>query len=278
VNSAFNIALSVLIGVMLSGLTEGLVLGFAAGLVASAAYMFWVQRRIWDAEGFGSRLPALSSLWGTAGKYRHLPTQVLPFTILTVVIHSAAPLVLNANYGLSEIGLYAVASRALLAPSSIVAAAIGEPFRAELAARTRNKIEIVSITHKLLLFLVTFSAVAFLSIYAIAPLLFEWLFGVGFARSGEIARVLCLGAFTQFIILPVNQVFVITDRMREGLIAQSMVALIPTLTLLLTSHSRSLEAALFAWSVAMLVTGLIMVFLVHRAAVLARPLSETGRQ
>lgn len=275
VNSVFNIAMSLALGTLMIGVEEGLVLGFCAGLVASAAYMCWIYRSIASGRDRGTIISVLSSLRETAAKYRYMPVQVLPFTILIVFMQSAAPLVLNANYPLAEIGLYAVASRALLTPSSIIGSAIGEPFRAELAARARNGTDMASIMRKMLFFLLSISAIVYAAIYAIAPLLFEWLFGREFARSGDIARALCLGAFAQFTILPLTQVFVITGRMREGLIAQSLVALVPTFALFVASHSMTIENAVLVWSFANLGTSAVMVLLVFNAS---RPQSTAEAQ
>ena len=278
VNSAFNIAISVTLGVLLADHDEGLVLGFTAGLVASAAYMFWIHRTIAGEHRRTADKSALSALAETAAKYRHMPMQVLPFTILIVIMQSAAPLVLNANYPLAEIGLYAVANRALLAPSSIIGAVIGEPFRAEMAAKVRNGDELTTIMHRLLLFLFTISSVAFAVIFAIAPPLFGWLFGSEFARSGEIARALCLGAVAQFIVLPITQVFVITGQMKQGLIAQALVALVPTVAIYIASHGYSIEEALMAWSIAMCASSLVLVALAYRSTMIAtRHLSGTDR-
>lgn len=249
------------------GIEEGLVLGFCAGLVASAAYMCWIHHSIASGRDREAIISILSSLRETAAKYRHMPAQVLPFTILIVIMQSAAPLVLNANYPLAEIGLYAVASRALLAPSSIIGAVIGEPFRAEMAAKVRNGEELTTSMRKLLLFLFSISSVTFTAIYAIAPPLFEWLFGSEFARSGEIAQALCLGAVAQFIILPATQIFVITGQMKNGLIAQALVAFVPTIAIYVASHSYSIEESLVIWSITMFASGLALVVLAYRSTI-----------
>jgi O-antigen/teichoic acid export membrane protein len=266
VNAAFNIIACATIGLMLAGLAEGLVLGFTSGLIFSAIYMLWVYRSVLKTAPPANGLISLLSLRKTAWAYRHLPIKVLPFTILTVIFQSGAPLVLNANYELTEIGLYAVATRALLAPSAIIASAIGEPFRAELAARARSGVEIISITRKLLLVLFAISAAAFSVMYFIAPPFFAWLFGPEFSRSGDIARALCLGAFIQFIILPVNQVFVIAGKMKDGLISQTIVAFVPLVALWFASNRLPIEEALLIWSAAMFSAGFGMIILVYRAA------------
>ena len=138
VNTSVNLCLCLFLGALVSGYEEGLVIGLSGGFFAGALYMCWIWRKIFTVAEIGFRLPTLPLLWKAAVKYRHMPLQVLPFTILVVIMQSALPLVLGLHYSLAEVGFYALASRALLAPGAIIGAAIGEPFRAELAARMRQ--------------------------------------------------------------------------------------------------------------------------------------------
>lgn len=263
VSTGVNVAVALVIGLVAPHVDEGLVLGFVGGLAAAALYMAATQstggplRRIdW---------PTPSSLRRTAGKYRHMPLQVLPFTLLIVAMQSAPPLVLNAGYDLATIGLYAVAARVLLAPSSIIGGAIGEPFRAELAAKARSGEELAPITRKLVATLLALGAAIFALAYLLAPALFPILFGAEYGPSADLARMLCVGAFAQFIVLPITQSFVIAGHLRSGLVAQAGVALVPTMLLLLLSTDLPMGQALLGWSVAMAVCGGILVAMALRA-------------
>jgi O-antigen/teichoic acid export membrane protein len=263
-NTAVNLGLCLLVGVVASGQDEGLILGLCAGFLAGAIYMCWIWRSVADVHG--KRFPSLQSLWQVAVQHRHMPFQVLPFTILVVIMQSGLPLVLGMHYSLTEVGLYALAARALLAPGAIIGAAIGEPFRAELAARMRQGHRLVSVTRKLMAFLIVSALAVYSSIYAIAPVLFEWLFGENFAQSGGIARALCLGAFSQFIILPLTYTFVIAGHMKAGIQAQAAVAIIPVAVLYVASRDLPIDQALNYWSFAMFSSGVILILLVYRAA------------
>lgn len=266
INTAVNLCLCLALGVLVSGFEEGLIVGLSGGFFAGAIYMCLIWRKFFTETEFGRRLPTLPSLWKAAAKHRHLPMQVLPFTILVVIMQSALPLVLGLNYSLAEVGLYALASRALLAPGAIIGSAIGEPFRAELAARMRKGQNLEPVTRKLIVFLTGSAITIYSCIYLIAPMLFELLFGLDFARSGEIARALCIGAFSHFIILPLTYTFVITGHMKAGIMSQAAVAIIPVVVLLVASRFLPIESALNYWSFSALFAGILLVILVYRAA------------
>jgi teichuronic acid exporter len=266
VTTTINLGLCFALGVFASGHDEGLVIGLSGGFLAGAAYMLWIWHPVFAKDGSGKRLPSLTSLWEVARKYRHMPFQVLPFTILIVIMQSAAPLVLGLHYSLAEVGLYALASRALLAPGAIIGAAIGEPFRAELAARMREGRDLRSLTGKLIAFLILVATAMYSCIYAVAPQLFELLFGQDYTRSGYIARALCIGAFAQFIILPLTYTFVISGHTKTGIKVQGAVALIPTIALYIASYKLPIERALDYWSISLIVSGTVLVIMVYRAA------------
>jgi O-antigen/teichoic acid export membrane protein len=279
VNTAFNLATSLTLAILLPKGSNGLIIGFVVGAAAGGLYLIVaLSRHPESAPQRGDRM-TVATVKSTAISFANMPKYVLPFTILIVIAQSFTPLILQANYSLADIGHFAVASRILLAPTSVIGAAIGEPFRAELAARLRDGHEVGRISRMTILTLTGLGATGFGLIFLLSRWFFPFAFGAEYTASGVIAQYICIGAFGQFVALPVTYTFVMTGHLKTGLGAMAAVALIPSTALVIAAQRWAMTDALLLSSVLLFATSAVLVYLAYRCALApntARNLMEAG--
>ena len=266
VNTAANLLTSIAIAFALPKSVNGLIIGFLVGITAGGLYliMAWSRRR--DQSPFHDMSITAAALNATARSYANMPRYVLPFTVLLVISQNLTPLILSHHYSLSEVGYFAVASRILLAPASVFGGAIGEPFRAELAARLRNGHEVGAMTRKTIMTLAAAGIAGFGVIFIFTPWFFPLFFGSGYLASSLIARAICIGALGQFIALPVTYTFIMTGHLKTGLAMMAVVAAIPSGALIVAAQHFSMTEALFISSSLLFATSMILVYLAYRCA------------
>ena len=266
VNTAGNLLTSVAIALALPKSVNGLIIGFLVGVTAGGIYLIIVWRRRRDQSPFHDMSITAADLKSTARSYANMPRYVLPFTVLLVISQNLTPVVLSHYYNLAEVGYFAVASRILLAPASVFGGAIGEPFRAELAARLRNQLEVGTMTRKIIMTLTTAGITGFGIIFVFAPWFFPLFFGPGYQSSSLIAQAICIGALGQFIALPVTYTFIMTGHLKIGLGTMAAVAAIPSGALIIAAQRFAMTEALFISSTLLFATSMILVYLAYRCA------------
>jgi O-antigen/teichoic acid export membrane protein len=279
INTAFNLATALTLALILPKGFNGLITGFIVGIAVGGIYLiFALGRHAESAPQRGDKL-TLTGIKSTAMAYANMPKFVLPFAVMIVIAQSFAPIILQSSYSLADIGHFAVASRILLAPTSVIGGAIGEPFRAELAARLRDGHEVARISRTTILTLIGLGAAGFGLIFLLSRWFFPFAFGAEYAASGVIAQYICIGAFGQFVALPVTYTFVMTGHLKTGLGAMAAVALIPSTALVIAAQRWAMTDALLLSSVLLFATSAVLVYLAYRCALkpnAARNLMEAG--
>ena len=135
---------------------------------------------------------------------------VVPASLAGEVVGNAPIVFIAAIYGVEKAGLFAMASRLLTAPVSMVAGAVGEAYRVKASTAFHEKKdcreEIMSHSR----FVTITALVVSLPIAIFGEELFSIIFGTSWAEAGVIARVLSILVFFQMLSLPFSQtVFVV---------------------------------------------------------------------
>lgn len=179
--------------------------------------------QIWAAT-FGPLLAALSALrlvyrqdeqffgkadWETqkilARRYQHHPKYMLPGQLIGVVAFQIPLLIMSSVYSLSVAGLFSLAYRLVVVPTSLIANAIGDVYRQRIAREYQEKGEFKAIYLKT----VTTSAIIALPIcvlmYVFSPTVFLVVFGKDWIQAGEYAQILVVAVYFQMTFTPIDK-------------------------------------------------------------------------
>ncbi|HJW54299.1 MAG TPA: lipopolysaccharide biosynthesis protein, partial [Burkholderiaceae bacterium] len=142
----------------------------------------------------------------------------LPAELLDVIGGQFPLFMIGAKYGVFYAGLFALTSRVMAAPISLLAASVQEVFKREsihdfqTIGNCKNTYER---TFKALFLL---GCVPFLFILIFAPSFFSWIFGEPWREAGEFARIMAPLYFLNFIASPLSYVFYASGKQKINLI------------------------------------------------------------
>lgn len=193
------------------------IIGGLAGLGQLALYIGEVGgrglglSRMWNASR-SSLLPhrrevTWQSLWETALEYRKFPLLTTPSSLLnSLALVLTVPLV-TALYGLEAGGQFAVVSRIMMLPLSMIGASVGDVFHNRIARMSRDEPE-----RAWRFFLITSaslfggSMVMGAVLWLLVPWLFTPIFGVQWETAGRILMTVLPWMMLQFVTSPVSRV------------------------------------------------------------------------
>lgn len=260
-----NVGTGAALGLLAGGLFGSLVIGFVAGLAAGTFHLVAALRALRrDSAAAPLPPPSLAETLAAAREYRRFPFFVLPSTLIATLGTSAQPFLLQALFSLREVGLFAVASRFLLVPASLVGGAVSEAFRAEFVARMQGQRTLTDFFAQTLRRLVLFALPVFALFFVAAPEAFAIAFGESYRASGVYARFLCLGVLAQFVAQPFQYVFVATGHVRLGLAVQTVATALPLLGLVAGGRLGGIDHALMLSSALSFATSVMLVVMAWR--------------
>lgn len=262
VSSLVNVGTGVVLAVVAAGLFGSLIAGFVAGLAAGLIYL--AVRFPWTEYEESLRAIRLDMLARAAREYKRFPLFVLPSSFMATLGLSALPFLLQALFTLREVGYYAIASRFLFVPSTLLGGAVAEAFRPEFVDRLKRGVEVTSFFRRTLSKLALFALPVFAIFFLIAPPVFAFVLGEAYRESGVLSRYLCVGVLAQFILQPFGYVFVATGHVRLGLYVQTAVTALPLIGIVLGGLGGRVEHALLLYSMLTLVSSAIMIWLAYR--------------
>jgi O-antigen/teichoic acid export membrane protein len=203
--------LSILLG--LGGVRPvGLILGLILGQLvttATIAASFLKRRTLYDS--FRENRDRCIEL---ARRYRHHPMHLLPSQILTAASVQLPLLAISAVYGVAAAGFFLLAMRSVAIPVSVVATAIGDVYRQEIAVRYRDHGQFRRIFLNVTVSNAILGIVPFSLLFLFAESIFAFVFGSGWEMSGRIAQLLAISAYFQFVFTPVDKGAVVAGATR----------------------------------------------------------------
>lgn len=261
-NVLVSVGVSASIALVTNGFVGGLVVGFVVGMIVALGYLAFgamkLSIRSW------MRALRLKSLHSVAYEYRRFPIYVLPSTLLLAIGVNSQPFIFQAIFTIKDVGLFAVANRFLMAPSSLIGGAVAEAFRAEFVARQREGHETSKFFLENLRRLVFIGIPVYSCFFLWAPDLFASLLGESYRDSGVLSRYLCVGVLAQFVAQPFHYVFVATGHARAGLVAQTGLTVMPVITLIGVGVAVGMLQAVLAAAVITAAMSAVMVWMAYR--------------
>ena len=238
-----------LVGVQLGSGFVGLgVLGLILGEVANRIFGVMSLARLSALKILhAARASSMSSISGTAKKFWRYPVVSTPSALVNVAGFHLPVLLLSGWFGASVVGWFALSSRILQAPISIIGQAISQAFFSEVGEQFRlgHLSERVSEVTRLLLRLGTSPSIV---IVAVGPDLFLLVFGEEWIQAGVYSRWLMPWLYMTFIASPLSTLVYVYERQGAELIFQVLLTAfrIGALWVGFALDSSNLAVALFA--------------------------------
>ena len=175
------------------------------------------------------------------------------------------PLILVANYSITDVGQFALANRLLLVPAALIGGALSDAFRAEFVMRLRERREINRLMSKTLVTLLLLATPLFGIVAVGAPMLFSLVFGAEYGGSGYMARAIALALAAQFIGNPFSTIFATLRRSAMGLGIQFAIIVGPLTALTIAAVAGvPLIITMYIYSTVSAISIATMVYLVFR--------------
>lgn len=196
--------------------TGGLIAGLIAGQFFGILYL---------ARGSGLSL-RLAARWqeilALGRAYSHFPRYSALGSGLDGVSLLLPVAALTATFGAAAAGHFALADRALRAPSMLLGSSLSQVFFQRLAESRNNSAECRRLLRRTWRHLIVFGGIPSLIALAVGPWTFALVFGARWREAGELARALAPGIFAYFVAFPTSNVIVAFERVGLLLIWQAI--------------------------------------------------------
>lgn len=184
----------------------GLAAGVVLGRCVAAIRLLWADRALLDQRG-------ASEHRAVARRYKRFPLLFMPSSLLNLVGTHLPILAVSLIYGVAATGNIGLAIQVLSVPAALLAAALGQVYAGELAARLRaghvdNRRQYLRISGLLAVPAVAVTAASL----TLSPQLFPWAFGPSWAAAGDMARAMSLSIGLGVVASPLSFVFVAYER------------------------------------------------------------------
>lgn len=267
INSVINSTLGISLGYFVADLDGALIIAFCGGLTCALTYMAVSRCGDGWTSMFRASLEARRGVLPVARQYSTFPFFVLPIALVQLLSSSALPFVLQPFFTLEEVGLFSVGARFLMIPAVLVGAAFAEAFRSEFVARQKsNPQSLVRFFGSAFAKLSAVGVPVFGALFMCGPGLFEFTLGFEYREAGALARYLCLGTLSYFLVQPFYYSLIAIGDERLGLSVQTFSAILPIVAIVIGgAYVKNLEWTLIAWSVASCLTSLCSIWIIYAA-------------
>ncbi len=179
-----------------SDTTFALASGF--GIAFSAAALLALRRGRWPSPG----VPHRRSLVELVAPHKRFMYFRMPQELLVTVSQNLPQLLLGSLFAPNSAGYYVLAQRALQAPSSLIAGAVGDVFYPRVTLGARRGEPVFKLMMQATGILILIGLVPFGCVIALGPQLFDFAFGSRWILAGRCAQWLAVWLFCSFINAP----------------------------------------------------------------------------
>lgn len=145
------------------------------------------------------------SLLALARDFRSHPLHLVPSHLIGAIALQAPLVIMSSGYSIATAGMYALAHRVVTLPTLMIANAIGDVYRQEVAAAYQASGRFDDLFRKTLTRTAALAIVPAAAVFILAPQVFAVVFGPEWRVAGEYARILVVGGFFQFVLTPLDK-------------------------------------------------------------------------
>ena len=172
--------------------------------------------------------PLFAEFWDWAAtrrilkQYIEFPKFMLWSEFLLTVNQQVVPIVFGFLYAPTTVGLFYLAIRILRVPTLVISNAVGNVFKNDAINTFRETSDFQPLFRATLKRMVVLGIVPFTVLLFAAPAFFTFFFGEKWRLAGTFAQALSVMLFFEFITVPFLPVYIITQKTKLNLFAQSI--------------------------------------------------------
>lgn len=179
----------------------GLIFGTTVGTLLAFLLIFFTSYRVFEKKIFESDSKSEKKL---SKDYINHPKHLTPSVVFGSTAEQIPIFIFFLFFDLKEAGFYAMATRVIYLPLTLIANAVGEVYRQEIFDAFKTKGSFEKIHYKTLR--KTILMALFIPIlYPLLPLAFEILLGEEWISAAQYSQILLISLFFQFIITPLDK-------------------------------------------------------------------------
>ncbi len=189
-----------------------------------------------------------TSMLAVARRYWKFPLLDTWGSLINTLSWQLPSLLLSPFFSQSVVGYYAMASRILLLPMTIIGNAISQVFFQHASEKTANQESLAQVVSKVFDRLVAITLVPVLLLAILGKELFTVILGAQWAEAGIYAQILAPWIFFLFISSPLSTLFSILERQETALIVHIAILSTRFASLLIGGLIKNVYLALALWS------------------------------
>ncbi|OIQ27402.1 MAG: hypothetical protein BM564_12980 [Bacteroidetes bacterium MedPE-SWsnd-G2] len=147
-------------------------------------------------------------------KYRKYPMIFNWNNLLNSLAQQSTILLLGFYYDISQIGYYSLAMSVILMPIGFMSNSIFKVYLPNITTKYKNGLDLMGDFRKLMIVQLLIGAILFITLFVLAPFLFEFVFGKEWRQSGIFVRLLTPWMFMMFLNKPSNAIIQLHEKFK----------------------------------------------------------------
>ena len=190
-------------------------------------------------------------------RYKKFPLIEAPASFINILSHQLPIIVLPLIFSPVVVGLYFLAIRVLMLPTSLISSAMLEVFRNSVQEDFRRTGSCRPIFIKMGLALFSIGLIPTILLVFFAPTLFLFVFGPEWREAGEYAQIIAPLALIQFVCSPLSHILISREKLFLDLKLQALLLILVVTVLFLAAELNSIIITIWLLTI----SGIIFYFI-----------------
>lgn len=189
-------------------ISSGMIWGLIIGIFISTLYLFIEEKNL------SYTIIKQKNVIDIAKEYYSFPRYMIFSDLSLTASQQFIPIVFSVLYSTTIVGFFSLANRMLRLPNIVITGSIGNVFRNDAIDEIRKKGNCETLYRSTLKKLTILSLPIYLTIFLIAPTIFDVIFGKEWKIAGYFARIMSIMLLFEFIAIPLNTLFYVREKQK----------------------------------------------------------------
>ncbi|UPQ75432.1 lipopolysaccharide biosynthesis protein [Chryseobacterium nepalense] len=189
-------------------ISSGMIWGLIIGIFISTLYLFIEEKNL------SYTIIKQKNVVDIAKEYYSFPRYMIFSDLSLTASQQFIPIVFSVLYSTTIVGFFSLANRMLRLPNIVITGSIGNVFRNDAIDEIRKKGNCETLYRSTLKKLTILSLPIYLTIFLIAPTIFDVIFGKEWKIAGYFARIMSIMLLFEFIAIPLNTLFYVREKQK----------------------------------------------------------------
>ena len=194
----------------------GLIVGNFVGQLMATLILGW---KVWKNDKDKKKFISKEKIKKAVKKYENLPKYSIWSALLNTASIQVPILILTPFFGSAIVGFYSLSHRVLTMPMSLLGQAVGQIFFQKASESKNDRKRLQYITFEVYKKLVYTGCFPLLIVTFFGKEIFSFIFGAQWIIAGKYAQILSIWILLVFISSPLSTLFVVLNKLKQGLIA-----------------------------------------------------------